>query len=122
MKEKIAFGQVWKTIKDYRITEPYSEHYNCVIPKDTRIVVLSIPRSDSGALGFYIMPLTSKGLDKKLVPNLRQMELNKEGFGVIVLFKEFTEYFVLDENQEIVFDNTDAAEFWQKIVKHTNIA
>jgi hypothetical protein len=118
MEKNIAFGKVWKAVKDYRITEPYSEQYNCVIPKNTRVVVLHTPRRDSGALGFDIMPLTSKGLDKKLVPNLKQMELNKEGFGIIVLFRKFEEYFVLDEDQEIAFDNTDATEFWQKIVMH----
>ena|SRR3989338_1472430 len=110
--QDIKFGQVWKAVKDYKITM-YSEHTNCVIPKGTRVVVLNTPVPE--AIGFSIMPLTSKGLDKKLIPNLEQMELHKEGFGVVVNKEYFKRKFILDDNQEIVFDSDDASKFWKKV-------
>lgn len=112
---EIKFRQIWKTIEDYKITA-YSDHIGCIIPKGTRIIVLNTPMP--GALGFYIMPLTSKGLDKKLVPNLKEMELHKEGFGVAVTTGYFKKWFVIDENQKIEFDNKDAEKFWETIVTH----
>jgi hypothetical protein len=118
MKPDIRLGQVWKAIKDYTITEPYSEHRGCIIPKDTRVVILHTLRR--GAQGFYIMPLTSKNLDKKLVPDLKQMALNKEGFGVLVLNKNFFKYFILDKNQTLDFDNADAGQLWKRIIEHTD--
>ena len=110
--QDIKFGQVWKAVKDYKITM-YSEHTNCVIPKGTKIVVLNTPVPE--AIGFHIMPLTSKGIDKKLIPNLRQMELHKEGFGVVVNKEYFKRRFILDDNQEIKFDSDDASKFWKEI-------
>lgn len=118
MKPDIRLGQVWKAKKDYEITEPYSEHLGCIIPKDTRVVVLHTLRRD--AKGFLIMPLTSKNLDKKLVPDLKQMELSKEGFGVLVLTEIFLKYFILDKDQTQNFDNADAAQLWKKIIEHTD--
>lgn len=118
MKPDIRLGQVWKATKDYEITEPYSEHLGCIIPKDTRVVVLHTLRR--GAKGFLIMPLTSKNLDKKLVPDLKQMEFNKEGFGILVLTKDFLKYFILEKDQTLNFDNADASQLWKKIIEHTD--
>ena len=109
-KTGIKFGHVWKAMKDYKIEEEWSLQKDCIIPKNTRVVVLSAPVY--GATGFCIMPLTSKGLDKQLVPNLKQMEIEKEGFGVSVNIEYFKRNFVLDENQTIEFDNIDAEKFW----------
>ncbi|MCX5713235.1 MAG: hypothetical protein NT033_00135 [Candidatus Omnitrophica bacterium] len=112
----INFGQVWKATKDYKIPEEWSSQKGCIIPKNTRVVVLNAPVY--GALGFYIMPLTSKGLDKRLTPNLKQMEIEKEGFGVTINIEYFKQYFVLDDDQKIVFDNSDAEEFWNRVKTH----
>ncbi len=113
---EIKFGQVWKAIKNYKVPELWSPQKGCVIPKDTRVIVLNSPIN--GALGFTIMPLISKGLDKRLYPNLKQMEFLKEGFGVSVNIEYFKKYFVLDENQAIEFDNSDAEIFWKWVTKN----
>jgi hypothetical protein len=115
--QDIKFGQVWKAVKDYKITM-YSTHTNCVIPKGARVVVLNTPMPE--AIGFSIMPLTSKNIDKKLVPNLKQMELHKEGFGVVVNTEYFKKRFVLDDDQKIEFNSGDSAEFWEKIITTQN--
>lgn len=114
-KSGIKFGQVWKAKEDYKITI-HSRQEGCVIPKDTRIVVLNTP--EWSAKGFDIIPLTSKGLDRRLVPDLKQMEKDKEGFGVTITIEYFKKKFVLDKDQTIAFDNNDASEFWKRIVKH----
>jgi hypothetical protein len=117
-KNKILFGQVWKAISDYRIIELYSKHQGCIMPRSTRVVVLNTPRR--GANGFYVLPLISRNLDKRLSPDLKQMDLNKEGFGVLVLTNKFLKSFSLDKDQKIDFDNTNAAQFWKTIVEHTD--
>jgi len=109
----IEFGQVWKAIRDYKITI-YSHQKGCVIPKDTRVVVLNTPMPE--AIGFNIMPLTSKSLDERLVPNLERMELRKEGFGVTVTIEYFKRHFILDGNQKIEFDSTDASLLWNQLI------
>ena len=111
----IIFGQVWKATKDYKILEEWSQQKGCVIPRNTRVVVLNTPIC--GALGFNIMPLVSKGLDKRLMPNLEQMKREKEGFGVSVNIEYFKRNFILDKNQTIEFDNTDAETFWKWVAK-----
>lgn len=114
---KIKFGQVWKTNRDYLIDEPQAVEYRgCIIPKDTRILVLNTPLS--GSAGFHIMPIISKGLNKKLVPDLKLMEERKEGFGIIVLIEKFKKYFVFDENQDVKFDNSDSDKFWKTVIAH----
>jgi hypothetical protein len=50
------------------------------------------------------------------VPNLEQMELKKEGFGVGVNIEYFKRKFVLDDDQEIKFDNPDAERFWNLVI------
>lgn len=112
----IKFGQVWKAIKNYKIPESWSDQKDCIIPKGTRIVILN--SLVKGAMGFHIMPLTSKGLNKKLVPNLKQMEYLKEGYGISVNKEYFKRYFIIDTDQEITFDNADAKEFWETIKAH----
>jgi len=116
-EKKIKFGQVWKAIKNYEITEWWSPQKGCSIPKGTRIVILNDPVQSATHLD--IMLLNSKGLDEKLSPNLAKMEKEKEGFGVTVELKKFSDCFRLDDNQEITFDNSDAAEFWKTILEHT---
>lgn len=118
MKLDIRLGQVWKATRDYEISESYSEYQGCIIPKGTRVVVLHTLRRD--AQGFSIMPLTSKNLDKKLVPDLNQMELHKVGYGILVITKIFLKNFVLEKDQTLNFDNTDAAELWRRIIEHTD--
>ncbi len=118
-KTGINFGQVWKAIKDYKIEEEWSPQKGCVILKNTRVIALSAPIY--GAVGFCIMPLTSKGLDKRLVPNLKQMEIEKEGFGVNINIEYFKSNFVLDENQTIEFDNSDAEIFWKWVTKKEKV-
>lgn len=110
--QDIKIGQVWKAVKDYKVTM-YSDYSNCVIPNGTRVVVLNTPVPE--AIGFYVLPLTSQGIDKRLIPNLRQMELHKDGFGVVVNKEYFKRKFILDDNQKIEFDNEDAFEFWKKV-------
>lgn len=112
-KTGIKFDQVWRAAKDYKIPEKWSPQKDCVIPRGTRAVVLNTPIL--GAKNFFIMPLTSKGIDKRLVPDLKQMETAKEGFGVSIDIEHFKRYFVLDDDQKIVFDNADVKEFWETI-------
>jgi len=113
----IKFGQVWRATRDFRISI-YSPQKACIIPKGTKIVVLHTPIN--GAIVFNIMPLISKGLDERLVPNLKNMETKKEGFGVLVNIEYFKRWFVLDENQKVEFDNKDAADFWRNIITVRN--
>lgn len=42
-KAAIKFSQVWRAIKDYKIPEEWSPQKGCIIPKDTRVVVLNTP-------------------------------------------------------------------------------
>ena len=66
---------------------------------------------------FYnIMPLTSEGLDKRLFPNIEKMKREKEGYGVPVNTNHLKQWFVLDDDQEIKFDNPDAEKFWRFVI------
>jgi hypothetical protein len=113
----IKFGQVWKAVKDYQISESWSFQKDCVILFNSRVVVVNTPVR--GATHFHILLLNSKGLDERLSPNLEKMEKEKEGFGITIEIKKFRECFVKDDNQSISFDNADAAMLWEEILVHT---
>jgi len=121
----VNFCQVWRAVKDYKITEWYSPQLNCILPKGVRVVILNDPPLEATTVG--VMPLTSKGLDKKLLFDKKQKYY--EGYAVIMNLENLKKYFVLDVNQKIEFDNEDAKEFWNMIGgtpfmtnfrKHTN--
>lgn len=112
----INFGQIWVAKKDYLIRERFSQHFGLVIPKATRIIVLHAPLPHSEA--FSIMPLTKENVNNKLFPNLKEMELRKEGYGINIFINEFLKFFVLDKDQSIVFEDEDARKFWQTIKAH----
>ena len=79
---------------------------NCIIPKGTRIVILNKPPKEATA--FHFMCITTKRLNKKLLPDLKQMEMRKEGFGITIFIETFFNYFKLDKNQKIEFTQSAA--------------
>ena len=113
---KIKSNQVWKAIKDYCIIEPYSDQRGCVIPSGTRIIVLQDP--PPGAEALHIMPLSSKGIDERLIPNMKKIFDQKTGFGVLLSKKNFLEYFELDINQIMSFDNQEIEKFWKTFCRN----
>jgi len=107
--DSVRKGQVWKAVDDFKMT--FFGFEGCVIPKSTRIVIVSVPIFLLQK--FYdIMPLTLKGLDERLIPNIEKMKREKEGYGVPINKHSLKRWFVLDKDQEIKFDNPDAEKFW----------
>ena len=109
----IKLGQVWKAIDNFKVT--FYGFEGCVIPKGTRIVIMSTPIPFLQKF-YNIMPLTSEGLDKRLFPNIEKMKREKEGYGVPVNTNHLKQWFVLDDDQEIKFDNPDAEKFWRFVI------
>ena len=107
--DPVKIGQIWKAIRDFKMM--FYGFEGCVIPKGTRVIIISVPIPLLQKF-YHIMPLTSKGLDERLLPNIEKMKHEKEGYGVPANKHYFKQYFALDENQEIKFDNLDAEKFW----------
>ena len=109
LSNRVKMGQIWKAMHDFKVT--FTGFEGCIIPKDTRVVVISIPFPIIQSF-YHVMPLTTYGLDERLLPNIDKMKREKEGYGVPVDKHCFKRSFTIDENQKIVFDNPDVEKFW----------
>ncbi len=118
MFKKVKRGQIYRAIKEVPmlgmviLNAAGSGGFDCIIPKNTRVVIDSDPFFMSKAT--YVLPLNYKELEEKIVP-LKEREFFKYKEYVLSLNFKDLPYFVKEPDGQVVeFDDERIQRQWDE--------
>ena len=123
-RDTVKFGQVYRAIRKVMTdgvviySAPISSGFNCVIPKDTLVIVSHEPPKE--AIAIWAIALNYKELEGKIVPVEGLNNPKYDMYGIGFDFQSLRDDFVLEPCQEIKFDDEKIQKHWETIVEVYN--